>query len=228
VNGRPENYRRRDSITPPEDDWLVGPFEAVVDDNADPKKRGVLLVRVPEVTGDQKIAAEPINALMGGGKTDDKKWGSLFLPPVGACVTVEYRDGDPSHPVWLPGWFADDEAPDLLTPNYPHRRGLVTPSGHALYFDDSDGGDDAGTGDLELRHRDGAALIMHDAGDTALQSKNGAGIIAADDTEVRSKDGKSKVVFGSDGTTKVTSQGPVTIDATGQTVVIKCTSCDIQ
>ena len=146
--------RQADYIGPADDDepW-IGPWAARVVDNADPGRQGRLLLQVPDLGGGDQhhVFAYPSAAPMGGGSTDGKAWGSLFLPPNDAWVHVEFSDGDPDALVWLPGWFADGELPTLLETGYPHRRGIVSPSGHFLIFDDRDGD----TGNVGFGNREG-------------------------------------------------------------------------
>jgi len=116
------------------EELALGPWKATVVDNEDPQQLGRLKVSIPEISGDGVFPAWclPQNGLLGGGKLDGIPYGSLVVPPPGSTVFVEFPDGDATDnpgPIWKPGWFGDGELPDVLKTNYPHRRGLVTPSG---------------------------------------------------------------------------------------------------
>jgi hypothetical protein len=167
---------RRGTIRQP-DRRKLGLIRATVADNQDPAQRMRLKLIIPEVSG--ASAAYPTWAwpAQGFGKRDGKVWGStLALPEVGDVVWVEFVMREPTvgedEPVWMPGWAIDGATPALLLEHYGKRRGLVTPSGHSLYFDDSDAAD----GDVQLAHRDGAALVLTGDGKAKLDSKSGSGV----------------------------------------------------
>ncbi len=186
-----EALRRRGTIRSPEDDDIVllGPWRAQVSDVDDPKKLGRVKVVIPEVTGNAEHGkwAWPVGAPMGGGKISGASFGSLFVPPQGAWVWVEFLDGNRDEIAYSPGWLGEDELPDVLKTNYPKRRGLVTPSGHALYLDDATDGD--GQGDVELAQRDGASLLLAGDGSATLADKNGAQLELDGDANLDPKNG---------------------------------------
>lgn len=168
-----DDLRRRESIQPPPTRQRAGLWRAIVHDNNDPAKRGRLRVIIPEVSGEgapHPKWAWPASGLGARGKSASKKWGDLWLPENGDVVAIEFVGGDPDEPAWLPGWFLEGAVPELLLTHYPNRRGLVSPSGHALYFDDSDGAD----GEVKLAHRDGAVVRFSGAGEALFDAKPGA------------------------------------------------------
>jgi hypothetical protein len=69
----------------------VGRYRAVVIDSADPNAQRRLMVRVPEVLGDDSAWA---NDGTSGGSDDP-------LPAVGDEVWVEFENGDPAYPRWV-------------------------------------------------------------------------------------------------------------------------------
>lgn len=170
---RANRGRRAATILPPhleEQPW-IGLWRSRVVGNEDPSKLGRLRLVIPEVTGEAPFPGwiYPSLAPLGGGITDGNAWGSLFVPPAGAWVYVQFIDGDAGYPVWLPGWFGNEKAPSILQQNYPKRRGLVSPSGHYLYLDDSAGA----IGDVQLGHRDGAVVWLKGDGPVEIDAKAG-------------------------------------------------------
>ncbi len=167
------------------DNQRVGPLRAVVADAADPLKRGHLKLIIPELSGRAEPHPQWVEPALGFGKGGGKVWGNtLALPENGDVVGVLLRPQEPDsledHLVWIPGWAIDGAMPAVLAVHYPRRRGLVTPSGHSLYFDDDAGGD-ADSGEVRLAHRDGAALTLEKGGDAALDSKGGGKVKANGD-----------------------------------------------
>ena len=149
-----------------------GPWRAVVTNNEDPQKVGRLQVRIPEITGNSPHPtwAWPSSAPFGGGKTDGVEWGSLFVPPKNAWVHVEFYNGDPEHPVWLPGWFASGEMPAVLKTHYPNRRGIVSVKGHYLIFDDDPGGD-ADAQLVQLKAASGPTMTFNRDGEVIIEAQ---------------------------------------------------------
>jgi len=91
-------------------DWVrshyYGKYRGSVTDNADATQRGRLKVRVPAVLGDNEVWAMPCVPYAGEGV------GFYSLPEPGAGVWVEFEAGDPSFPIWVGGFWADNELPD--------------------------------------------------------------------------------------------------------------------
>jgi uncharacterized protein involved in type VI secretion and phage assembly len=105
-----------------------GPHRGTVVSNEDPKGRGRLQMKVPEVLGDVVSGwAAPCAAFAG------PQAGFFAVPEVGAGVWVAFEAGDPSRPVWLGGWWGDDQAPEKAK---PAQKVLRTPSGHTVKLDD--------------------------------------------------------------------------------------------
>lgn len=83
---------------------IYGRYAGTVAINVDPKRIGRLMVRVPDVLGDDScIWAEPASPLVG------TNMGLSFVPPVNSGVWVEFQQGDPNYAVWTGGWRASDE-----------------------------------------------------------------------------------------------------------------------
>lgn len=152
----------------------LGLIRATVADNRDAAKRGRLKVIIPEVSGASAAYPEWAEPAIGFGKGSGRAWCSLLaIPRIGDVVWVQMVLSEPESlqhfPVWFPGWAIEGAVPELLQTHYPDRHGLVTPSGHSLYFDDTAGAD----GDVQLAQRDGAQLKLAGGGDVALDSKSG-------------------------------------------------------
>ena len=76
-----------------------GRYRGTVAINVDPNRMGRLMVRVPDVLGDDScIWAEPASPLVGSGM------GLSFVPPVNSGVWVEFQQGDPNYALWSGGW----------------------------------------------------------------------------------------------------------------------------
>lgn len=90
-------------------DWVrsryFGKYRGTVADNADPKQRGRLKVKVPAVLDTVEVWAVPCVPYAGD------QVGLFAMPPVGAGVWIEFEAGDPSYPIWVGCFWADDQVP---------------------------------------------------------------------------------------------------------------------
>lgn len=102
-------------MTTRDEDFYTSVYDGVVYDNADPMMIGRIRVTVPGHIEPYSAWALPIGA-PGAGPSR----GFWQVPPVGANVTVMFREGDPDHPRYLCGpWGAPDgELPD--SPTFVH------------------------------------------------------------------------------------------------------------
>lgn len=125
---------------------------ATVSANDDPEKRARIRVTCPSLVGDDET---PI----AGWVEPALDWGMFVIPDVGEVVEIEvtvgadtdesYRQSaiDQLNPRWRGTRFYDTRADqpraiphdDLVAINYAKRRGIQTPKGHTLVFDDTDG-----------------------------------------------------------------------------------------
>lgn len=78
-------------------------------DNDDP--RGRLLVTIPAVLGEEKVLAMPCVPYAGDGV------GFYALPPAGSGIWCEFEGGDPSYPIWVGCFWADNQLPDATDQN---------------------------------------------------------------------------------------------------------------
>jgi uncharacterized protein involved in type VI secretion and phage assembly len=87
---------------------FYGRYLGLVATNVDPKRIGRLMVRVPDVLGnDSCIWADPATPLAGD------NMGLSFVPPVNSGVWVEFQQGDPNYAIWTGGWRgSDSDVPD--------------------------------------------------------------------------------------------------------------------
>jgi uncharacterized protein involved in type VI secretion and phage assembly len=83
-----------------------GKYRGTVTDNSDPTGRGRLQVRVPAVLGELQVWAMPCVPYAGASV------GFYSLPEPGAGVWLEFEGGDPSYPIWVGCFWADDQLPD--------------------------------------------------------------------------------------------------------------------
>ncbi|MFB0629867.1 phage baseplate assembly protein V [Streptomyces sp. AB3(2024)] len=81
-----------------------GLYQGVVASNLDQLRSGRLLVRVPDVLGDDPcIWADPATPLAGPAS------GMYVVPLVGSGVWVQFADGDPDRAVWTGFWRGSAE-----------------------------------------------------------------------------------------------------------------------
>lgn len=92
---------------------------------------GRVRVRFPWMEPAQESFWAPIASLLAG-----KKRGARFMPEVGDETLIAFDRGQFDHP-YVVGflWNGEDEAPDNVETN----RLIVTPGGHELRFEDTDG-----------------------------------------------------------------------------------------
>ena len=92
---------------------------------------GCIKVDFPWMKPAQRSHWAPIASLMGG-----KKRGAFFMPEIDDEVLLAFEHGDFDHP-YVVGflWNGADPSPETS----PKNRVIVTPGGHTLRFEDSDG-----------------------------------------------------------------------------------------
>lgn len=82
-----------------------GKYRGTVVDNQDSTNRGRLQVTVDAVLGSTSVWAMPCVPYAGDSV------GLFAMPPKGSGVWVEFEGGDPSFPIWVGCFWADDEVP---------------------------------------------------------------------------------------------------------------------
>ncbi|WP_128429729.1 phage baseplate assembly protein V [Streptomyces cyaneus] len=114
-----------------------GMYEGVVVSAVDPTGVGRLLVRVPEVLGDEApVWAAPLTPLAGS------DCGMYVVPPPDSGVWVRFLDGDPERAVWVGfrrGGSGDVPSAAKSAPPGVPQIVLATPSGNALVISDMPG-----------------------------------------------------------------------------------------
>lgn len=97
----------------------------------DPDNQGRLQVSFPFLGGQNESTWAPVATLMAGGSR-----GSWFMPEVGDEVLVAFNQDNVEHPFIIGFlWNGEDTPPETDT----KVRTLVTPGGHKLRFEDTDG-----------------------------------------------------------------------------------------
>jgi len=203
-----------------------GLFRGDVIRNDDPEKRARVQVRIVQVHGDgldpsQTVAsdrlpwAEPCFPMSGFADG-----GVYFVPPVPSTLWCAFENGDPHRPVYLGGWWKNDEPPAEVT-DPDEQRVIKTPAGHVLLFDD------APDGIIRLSHEDGDREIILDGntGTTTIKNKSGQTIVlnetaqsvtVTNGTQVITLDGASGTINIQNGATQ-----SATMNETAQTINIQ-------
>lgn len=111
---------------------FFGKYRGKVQDHDDPTGRGRLQVLVPAVMGEEPVWAMPCTPYAG------KNMGWYAMPEPGTGVWVEFEAGDPSFPIWVGCFWADDEVPETEQGNQadPPIKTLRTMTGLLLSLDD--------------------------------------------------------------------------------------------
>ena len=117
------------------------------------------------------------------------KSGWFFVPPVGAQVEIEIdRDeiGAVQSVKWIAGIYTDlNDIPEKFKTNYPERRGIITPAGHTLFFDDTPGSNlmtlSSPTGQYMNFGAAGEVIISIATGSLILIDKENKSVVIADE-----------------------------------------------
>lgn len=123
---------------------------------------GWLRVSVPALgdPGDSGRVAWPAVPMAGEGR------GFHSLPQVGDRVLVVFEAGRPDAPLWIGSWWVRGDIPDGLESADKHW--WVTPGGHKIMLDDSDGGET-----LTVEHSGGAKIEIDSAGSVTVEAESG-------------------------------------------------------
>ena len=100
-----EDQAMMNDITEVMEGRFFGKYRGVVKSNQDPTNRGRLEVLVPIVMNQEPIWAMPCVPYAGD------NMGIYTMPEPGAGVWVEFEAGDPSYPIWVGCYWADDQVP---------------------------------------------------------------------------------------------------------------------
>ena len=144
-----------------------GKYKGTVVSNADLEKTGRLLVRVPDVLGnDPCIWAESASPVAGPGM------GLYMIPPIGAGVWVEFQVGDPNDAIWTGSWRGSAaEIPPLAKASPPVTPPIVlgTTGQNTIAISDVPGP----AGGILIRSRSGAFISVSDSGIIISDGKGG-------------------------------------------------------
>ena len=160
------------------DRQFYGKFRGKVSDNKDPRKRGRIKIKAPDVLGDQESAwAMPCLPYAG------KNVGLFLIPPVDASVWLEFEQGDLDCPVWSGCFWGDDEAP--ASPAEPEMKVLKTEVGTITINDKQ------GSAGITIETSGGMKLVMDDQG---IEMSNGSQKIKLSSANVSVNDGALEVM----------------------------------
>lgn len=157
-------------------------YRGIVVSNDDGEYKGRIKVRVPAIFDDKVLPdfAYPKSMWAGPGH-------GIFFPPVpGSGVWVSFECGDPSYPIYEGGWWAKERGGEIETPpefrkESPKTYGIVTPTGHALLYNDKEGEES-----VTVRWKDGdgnsAKIYFSSDGAMLFEDKNGNKIQTSTDS----------------------------------------------
>lgn len=123
---------------------FYGKYKATVADNNDPDNSAKLVLKVPDVYGEED-SPWALPCLPAG-----KEHGFVVLPQNGENVWAEFCGGNPSIPIWSGGWWSKNELP---SPGGIQTRVFVTPKGHKIIIDDE-------KDEMKLLHSEGAEISL--------------------------------------------------------------------
>ncbi len=146
---------------------FLGKYRATVDDNVDPYGLGRIRAIVPAVTGKDEPSTWALPCLPAAGAG----MGLFTVPQKGAGVWIEYEGGDLRYPIWVGGYWATAEVPDLVPKEAPLAAAftLQTPNGDGIVISDA-----PGRGRILIQSATGAKISIADDGITI---DNGQGAV---------------------------------------------------
>ncbi|SFE85979.1 phage baseplate assembly protein V [Nitrosomonas sp. Nm166] len=147
---------------------FFGKYAGIVDQNIDPYGKGRLLVKVPNVFGDNTVWATPCVPYAG------PNVGFFAMPPKGADIWVEFEAGDPNHPIWSGCyWKNDNSAPVSVSP-LADKKKVIKTDNCTLTLDDTlgNGGVIIEYGNLKIEIKQLGIEITNGLGATIKLSKN--------------------------------------------------------
>jgi uncharacterized protein involved in type VI secretion and phage assembly len=142
-----------------------GKYRGTVINNVDPMQQGRLMVQVPDV-----LTLTPSSWALPCVPVAGKQMGVFVLPAVGSHVWVEFEQGDPSHPIWVGGWWETAaEIPTLALAAPPVMQNIVlqTTGQNTILISDVPGP----SGGIMLKTATGAMLMINDTGITISNGK---------------------------------------------------------
>lgn len=177
-------------------DQYFGKYSAIVKDNRDADKLGILQVSVPTIFPPDELV--PARAAL--------PYGMFFVPEKDTQIWVEFEGGDTEFPIWtgmlhIAGTWAAEAAK-----NPPTVRAFKTPTGHLLIFDDTSGSESIVLTDGKNAHKltfnaDGITLtdgknnhvITLDSSGITITHGGGVAKVTLETAAVKAEAGASKV-----------------------------------
>jgi Type VI secretion system/phage-baseplate injector OB domain len=158
-------------------DQYFGKYSAIVKDNRDADKLGILQVSVPTIFPPDELV--PARAAL--------PYGMFFVPENDTQIWVEFEGGDTEFPIWTGVQHtAGTWAPEAAK-NPPTVRAFKTPTGHLLIFDDTSGSESIVLTDGKNAHQ----LKFDSNGITLTDGKNNH-VITLDSSGIKITDGKNR------------------------------------
>lgn len=198
------------------DHTYYGKYRGIVVDNKDPENLGRLKLKVPAVLGKDVVTGWAMPCLPYGGAVGE---GFLFIPGVEAGVWVEFEAGDLEYPIWVGTYWAKPGGEsELPKPNNsegeeedsvqdpPTRKIIKTKKGHTIQFEDAEDDEEDMVTILEATHKH-----------VITMNKDGIKISHSGGSFIEMKDDAFNIL----------SKVAFTIDASGQAVVIKGDTIDL-
>ncbi len=119
-----------------------GMYRGLVTSNADDENRGRIKVKVPAVFGKEELTNWALPVFRSAGN----QYGEFWPPEDGDGVLVVFENGDANYPMYVGGWYANDELSSDFhiegsgkSAKPPTRRGWITKGGHKILLEDKDG-----------------------------------------------------------------------------------------
>ncbi len=95
---------------------FFGKYRGRVTANKDPLNLGRIQVTVPAIFGDERFSwAMPCTPYAG----TDIGW--FAIPPVNACIWVEFEGGDPDYPIWAGCYWGEGDLPQAAKVEDPEK-----------------------------------------------------------------------------------------------------------
>jgi len=139
-------------------------FTGTVVDNNDPERRQRVKVRIPDVHRGIGDADLPW-ARKKDGSGAAAGVGEVRVPPVGAKVSVEFRNGDQYQPEYGGTPVSDDVGVEDSFPNYPNSYGWVDQAGNSVIIDTTDG-----SNSITITHCSGTVIQIDNTGKIKLSA----------------------------------------------------------
>src|ERR1700733_9469467 len=103
---------------------FLGKYRGTIVNNIDPEMRGRVMLLVPDVL--DVVPSTWAEACIPLSGPTGPPMGIYIVPPIGACVWVEFENGDPDYPIWVGcRWGAATNIPPLTKAGVPASPSIV-------------------------------------------------------------------------------------------------------